>query len=111
MSTGTFLEFTDANFESEVLASDKPVLVDFTAKWCGPCRQLQPTIEAIAAELVGSAKVGKLDTETSRQVCVKYGIAALPTLMIFKGGNVYKKWTGIQKKDTIVSALTEAAKV
>ncbi|MFZ4572911.1 MAG: thioredoxin [Phycisphaerales bacterium] len=111
MSSANFLEFTDANFDAEVLASDKPVLVDFTAKWCGPCRQLQPTIEQIAEECVGTAKVGKLDTETSRQVCVKYGIATLPTLMIFRNGNVVKKWMGMQKKDTIVNALLEATKV
>ncbi len=109
MSTANLMEFSDANFDTEVLGCQLPVLVDFSAKWCAPCRQLLPTIEALADEFAGKAKIGKLDTEQARQVCVKYGIAALPTLIIFKGGNVVKKWTGFQKKDTIANALSEAA--
>lgn len=109
MATANLIEFTDDNFSAEVLKTDLPVLVDFSAKWCGPCRQLLPTIEALADEFAGKAKIGKVDTDSARQVCVQYEITTIPTLMVFKGGNVVKKLMGFQKKDTIANALIEAA--
>jgi len=109
MASSHVTELNDANFDAEVLSSPIPVLVDFSAEWCGPCRQLLPTVEAIADEFQGKAKVVKIDTGVARQVCVKYQIATLPTLIIFKGGTVVKKFMGFQKKDTIANALIEAA--
>ncbi|MFN9992310.1 MAG: thioredoxin [Phycisphaerales bacterium] len=109
MSSANFLHFNDSNFEAEVIGSGTTVLVDFSAKWCAPCRQLEPTIAAIADEFAGKAKVGKVDIEESRNVAMKYGIAALPTLILFKGGMPVKKWTGLQKKDVLVGAMSEAA--
>ncbi len=101
-------EFTDANFEAEVLKSETPVLVDFWAEWCMPCRMLAPVIDAIAGDFEGKVKVGKVDTDSNRQVALKYGIQAIPTVMVFKGGQVTKKLVGLAKKDEIAAALTDA---
>ncbi len=102
-------EFTDSNFSAEVLQSKDPVLVDFWAEWCMPCRNLAPVIEAVAEEFAGKAKVGKVDTDSNRQVAMTYQITAIPTVIIFKGGQVVKKYVGFQKRDTLAQALTEAA--
>lgn len=101
-------EFTDANFQGEVLASDKPVLVDFWAEWCMPCRLLSPTIDAVAADFAGRVKVGKLDTDANRDVAVQYGITAIPTVILFKGGKVHKKFVGLKSKEDLSAAVTEA---
>src|SRR3954462_123264 len=94
------LEITDANFEQEVLSSDKPVLVDFWAEWCMPCRMLGPTIEKLANDYAGKVKVGKLDTDANRDVSMKYGISAIPTVIQFKDGKVAQKFVGLrQEKD------------
>jgi thioredoxin 1 len=108
MSNANVLQFTDSNFESEVLGSDQPVLVDFWAQWCPPCRALSPTIDAIADEVVGKAKVGKLNTDESRAVSAQYGISAIPTVMIFKSGKPVKKLVGLRRKDELLAALGEA---
>ncbi len=108
MANANVKEFTDSNFDSEVLQSKEPVLVDFWAEWCMPCRNLAPVIEAVATEYAGKAKVGKLDTDANRKVAVTYGITAIPTVIIFKGGQVMKKYVGFQKKDTLAAALQEA---
>ena len=93
-------EFTDSNFEAEVLKSDKPVLVDFWAEWCMPCRMLAPTIEKIAKDYAGKVKVGKVDTDANRDVAMKYGISAIPTVILFKDGQVAQKFVGLrQEKD------------
>lgn len=92
---------TAANFEEEVLRSDKPVLVDFWATWCGPCRMLAPTIEKIAEEQSGAIKVGKVDVDEEPELAAKYGIASIPTLMVFKGGQVVKTSIGVIPKAAI----------
>ena len=92
---------TEQNFEEEVLKSDKPVLVDFWATWCGPCRMLAPTIAKIAEEQEGVIKVGKLDVDDEPEIAAKYGIASIPTLMVFKGGEVVKSSVGVQSKPMI----------
>jgi thioredoxin 1 len=103
-------EFTDGNFETEVIASDKPVLVDFWAEWCMPCRNLAPVIDAVAEELADQARVGKVDTDSNKNISVKYEITAIPTVIIFHKGKVVKKFVGFKKKDELVAALQEAAK-
>src|SRR5437868_11944438 len=93
-------EFTDTNFESEVLKSDQPVLVDFWAEWCMPCRMLGPTIEKLAKDYVGKVKVGKVDTDANRDVSMRFGISAIPTVILFKDGKVAQKFVGLrQEKD------------
>jgi len=109
MASEKVLEFTDDNFESEVLKSDKPVLVDFWAEWCMPCRMLAPTIDEIADQFDGSAKVGKVDTDANREISVKYGISAIPTVLLFKGGEVVKKFVGLTKKGEFEEAIKEVA--
>ncbi len=95
------VEFTDANFDSEVLQSDKPVLVDFWAPWCGPCRIVAPIIEEIAEEYEGKFKVGKLNTDNNMQVSIKYGIRSIPTLGIFKDGQLVDTIIGAMPKKSI----------
>ncbi|MCA9292090.1 MAG: thioredoxin [Phycisphaerales bacterium] len=106
MSSDAVMEFTDANFESEVLQSDIPVLVDFWAEWCQPCKLLTPTIEELAATFKGRVKVGKLDTDANRTVSVKYGIQAIPTVLVFKDGEIQDKKIGLVKKGEFESVLT-----
>ena len=91
-------EFTDDNFETEVIKSEQPVLVDFWAEWCGPCRMLAPTIDKIATDYVGKVKVGKVDTDANRDVSMKYGISAIPTVILFKNGQVAQKFVGLRKE-------------
>jgi len=101
-------EFTDANFEAEVVQSDVPVLVDFWAEWCQPCRMLAPTIDQIAEEFAGRAKVGKVDTDSNREVSAKFGIRAIPTVILFKNGEPVKQFVGLTQKDDLAAALQEA---
>lgn len=96
---------TEKNFEEEVLKSDKPVLVDFWATWCGPCRMLAPTIAKIAEEQEGVIKVGKIDVDDEPELAAKYGIASIPTLMVFKNGEVVKSSVGVQPKPMIEAML------
>jgi len=107
MASENVLEFTDQNFGSEVEAADKPVLVDFWAEWCMPCRMLTPTIEEIADEMSDKVKVGKLDTDANRDTAMKFGISAIPTIIIFQGGEEKKRLLGLKSKDDIVGALSE----
>lgn len=107
MASENTLEFNDTNFQNEVLDAEQPVLVDFWAEWCQPCRMLAPTIDEIAGDYAGKAKVGKLDTDKSRDVAIKYQITAIPTVIIFKGGEVAKKFVGLASKDDIAAALDE----
>ena len=99
------LEFTDANFDSEVLQSDKPVLVDFWAPWCGPCRIVAPIVEEIAAEYAGKFKVGKVNTDNNMQVSMKYGIRSIPTLGIFKDGKMVDSIIGAMPKKSIAEKM------
>lgn len=97
--------FTDDNFDTEVLKSDKPVLVDFWAVWCGPCQVQGPIVEEVAGTMAGKAKVGKLNVDENPNVSQKYGIMSIPTLMIYKGGTVVKQFIGVQSKETLVAEL------
>lgn len=106
MASPSTIEFTDANFESEVLKSPVPVLVDFWAEWCMPCRMLTPTIDALATETAGKAKVGKVNVDHHQGIAVKYGIQSIPTVMLFKNGQMVKKWVGVVQKGTLAEALT-----
>jgi thioredoxin 1 len=99
------MEFTDQNFEQEVLKSDKPVLVDFWAEWCGPCRLVAPTVDALAGEYVGRAKVGKLNVDENQSVTSRYNIRGIPTLLLFKNGEIAQQWVGATSKDAIVKIL------
>jgi len=107
MAGANTLEFTDANFDAEVINSDTPVLVDFWAEWCMPCKSLAPTIDAVADEFAGKAKVGKVDIEAARDIAMKYNIGAIPTVLIFKGGEMAKQFVGLTSKDDLSNALTE----
>ncbi len=108
MANANVKEFTDANFDAEVLKSSNPVLVDFWAEWCMPCRNLAPVIDAVADDFAGKAKVGKVDTDANQAIAVKYGITAIPTVIVFKGGQPVKKFVGFQKKDVLAAALSDA---
>lgn len=105
MAEGATLEFTDDNFEQEVLQSSVPVLVDFWAEWCQPCLMLGPTIEDIATEYDGRAKVGKMNTDACYKTAVKYSIQSIPTCIIFKGGEPVDSIGGMQGKETYTQAL------
>lgn len=97
--------FTDDTFESEVLKSDLPVLIDFWAVWCGPCRTVAPIVEEMASEYEGKAKIGKLDVDENQQTAIKYGVRSIPTLLIFKGGVVKATIIGAVPKAQIVQKL------
>lgn len=101
------LEITDANFEELVLNADKPVIVDFWAEWCGPCRMVGPIINEIGEEFSDKAVVGKLDVDSNPGVAAKYGIRNIPTVLYFKGGEVKDKQVGASPKSTFVSKLEE----
>jgi thioredoxin 1 len=109
MASANVKAFTDGNFKSEVLDSSTPVLVDFWAEWCQPCKMLGPTIDALADEFAGKVKVGKMDTDSNRNTAVQFGISAIPTVILFKGGQPVKKFVGLQGKSVFAAALTEAA--
>lgn len=98
---------TDQNFESEVLQSAKPVLVDFWAVWCGPCRMQDPIIDEVVSELDGKVKIGKLNVDENPSIAQKFGIMSIPTLMIFKSGTVVKQFIGVQSKQTILGELNK----
>ena len=109
MASDDVLEFTDDSFDTDVLQSDVPVLVDFWAEWCQPCHMLTPTIEELAGSYKGKVKVGKVNTDDNREVSVKYGINAIPTIILFQGGEVRKKFVGLTSKDQFEAALDELA--
>lgn len=94
MANANVLEITDDNFESEVLKADTPTLVDFWAVWCGPCRQIAPTVEALADEYKGKLKVGKMDIDHHQITPQRYGVRSIPTLLVFKGGEVVGQIVG-----------------
>jgi len=101
----TEFEFTDANFDQEVLKSDTPVLVDFWAPWCGPCRMVAPIVAEISNEYAGKLKVGKVNTDDNQEVAVRYGIMSIPTLMIFKGGEVADRVVGALPKQALTGKI------
>lgn len=100
------IHFTDENFNEEVLASNIPVLVDFYADWCGPCKMLAPVIETLAAEMEGKVKIGKLNVDDSPETARKYGIMSIPTLLYIKNGEVVNKTVGVVSKTEIEQILS-----
>ena len=102
--------FNTQNFDTEVLRSQMPVLVDFYADWCGPCKMMAPTVDELAADFAGKAKVGKLNVDLSPEIAERYGIMSIPTLLIFRGGEVFYKAIGVQSKQVVADALNKALK-
>ena len=99
------IEVTDANFDEVVLKSEKPVLVDFWAAWCGPCRMLAPTVEELSTDFEGKAVVAKVDVDANQEFAAKYGVRNIPTILIFKGGEVVDKQVGVAPKATYTEKL------
>jgi thioredoxin 1 len=104
---GNVIELTDATFDDTVHNSDVPVLVDFWAPWCGPCKMIAPIVQEIANDYAGRAKVCKLNTDDSRDSAMEFGISAIPTLILFKDGQVQKKWVGLTSKKDLSAAIEE----
>ena len=98
---------SDATFETDVLKSDVPVLVDFWAPWCGPCRMIAPIIQELADEYADKAKICRLDTDEARDSAMEFGITAIPTIILFKDGQVRKKWVGLTSKKDLAKAIDE----
>ena len=101
------LQVTDQNFDSEVLKSSQPVLVDFWAVWCGPCRMIAPTVEALANDYVGKAKIAKMNVDENQGVPGQYGIRSIPTLLLFKDGQVRGQIVGAQGRDAIENLIKQ----
>ena len=106
-------QFTEDNFETEVLSASEPVLVDFWAEWCVPCKSLGPVIDELASEYVGKVKIGKVDTDQNQSLAARFGIMNIPTVLLFQGGQIKQKFVGLRgKKDfkmSIDQLLTEKA--
>ena len=107
MASENVIEITDENFEAEVKNSQVPVLLDFWAEWCMPCKMLAPVIDEIAEEFAGKIKVGKLDTDNARDAALEFGISAIPTIIIFNNGEVSNRFVGLQQKGDLVEAINE----
>jgi thioredoxin 1 len=105
---GNVIELTDADFDDVVNNSQIPVLVDFWAPWCGPCKMLGPVIEEIGNTYVGKIKVCKVNTDENRDAAIEFGISAIPTIILFNNGQVAKKWVGLTSKKDMIAAIDEA---
>lgn len=102
---GSLMDFTDQNFEAEVLESDMPTLVDFWAEWCAPCKMIAPTVEALADEYAGKLRVGKLNIDENPSTPTRFGIRGIPTLIIFKGGEAVEQVVGVRSKADLKAAI------
>jgi thioredoxin 1 len=102
------VEITDSNFDQQVLKSSEPVLVDFWAPWCGPCRMIAPLVEELAGENRGSIKVGKVNIDDNPGAAQNYGVSSIPTLMLFKGGKIVNQFVGVQPKNRLQQAIDAA---
>jgi thioredoxin 1 len=100
-------ELTETNFEQEVLKSSTPVLVDFWAVWCGPCKMIAPIVDELAAEYEGKLKIGKVDVDSNQQIAMQFGIRSIPTLLVFKGGKVVEQIVGAVPKKALVDKLSK----
>ena len=105
---GNMIDFTDQNFESEVIGSDTPTMVDFWAEWCAPCKMIAPTVEALAEEFEGKIKIGKLNIDENPSTPTKFGIRGIPTLIIFKGGQPVNQIVGVKSKAELKKAIESA---
>lgn len=105
MAGSDTLTFTDENFDADVLKSDKPVLVDFWAEWCGPCKALSPVIDELAAQYKDKVKVGKVNTDDNREISVRFSISAIPTVILFHQGEIVEKFVGLRGKQDFESAI------
>ena len=111
MAGDNTLNFTDSAFDQDVINSDKPVLVDFWAPWCGPCKALGPTVDAVATEFAGKVKVGKPNTDENQQTAMRFGIRSIPTLLVFKGGKVVDQRVGGLSKPDLIKMLSAQIEV
>jgi thioredoxin len=102
------MEFNTANFDSEVVGSDVPVLVDFWAPWCGPCKMIGPIIEELSGEFGDKVKIGKVNVDDNQELAGKFGIRGIPTVMLFKGGDVVNSFVGLRSKEDLAGALNDA---
>jgi len=109
MASEKILTLTKDNFQSEVLNAAVPVLVDFWAEWCGPCKMIAPVLDELADELDESAKIGKVNIDDAQDLAMEYGIRAVPTLLVFKGGQVAEQIVGLRSKKELKESLTKAA--
>jgi len=107
MASENVLQVTDENFEAEVMNADGPVLVDFGAEWCMPCKMLEPVINELAGEYAGKVKVCRVDTDEAREWAMNFDISAIPTLIVFKDGQIIEKFVGLQQKFELAHALDE----
>jgi thioredoxin 1 len=104
---GNLIELTDATFDEAIHSSEVPVLVDFWAPWCGPCKMMTPIIQELADDYEGKAKICKLNTDDERDSAMEFGISAIPTLILFHEGQVQKKWVGLTSKKNISEAIDQ----
>ncbi|MEN6335480.1 MAG: thioredoxin [Phycisphaerales bacterium] len=105
---GNVIELSDAGFDQTINSATEPVLVDFWAPWCGPCKMLAPIIEQLADEFAGKAKICKINTDEARDTAIEFGISAIPTVILFKDGQIQKKWVGLTSKKELSDTINKA---